>query len=227
MVPPGSMTRDPISKPRASYDAVAEPYAASFSDELAGKPLERGLLDTIAELSTLLGGPIADVGCGPGHVTRYLAERGAHAFGIDLSPAMVALARARQAGLDFSVGSMTALEAKDGEWAAAVALYSIIHLDAADRAAAYAELARVIRPGGWLLMSFHVSTAEKPAGAEVHLETWFDAAVDLTAFFIDPEEASAGLRAAGFEIRARLDREPWVSSEYPSRRCYLLARRTP
>jgi SAM-dependent methyltransferase len=217
---------DEVARVRASYDAVAERYAAAFADELAGKPLERGLLDAFAELCGAVGGPVADVGCGPGHVTRYLADRGARAFGLDLSPGMVAVARARLPGLEFRTGSLAALGAPDGAWAGAVALYSIIHLQPAHRAGAYRELARVIRTGGWLLVAFHTSSADHPTGSAVHLDTWFDAPVDLTGHFLDPDELSAGLRAAGFEIRARLDREPWSAAEYPSRRCYLLARRS-
>jgi SAM-dependent methyltransferase len=211
---------------RASYDAVAERYAAAFADELAGKPLERGLLDCFVELSAALGGPVADVGCGPGHVTRYLADRGAAAFGLDLSPGMVDVARARYPGLEFRAGSLTALDAPDGAWAGVVALYSIIHLAPAERDTAYGELARVLRAGGWLLLAFHVSSADQPPGSALHLDTWFEAAVDLTGYFLDPDEVSAGLGAAGFRVLARLEREPWSTAEFPSRRCYLLARRS-
>jgi hypothetical protein len=118
---------------------------------------------------------------------------------------------------------MTALSAADGSFTGVVALYSIIHLEGADRTRAFAELARVLQPGGVLLLSFHVSTAEQSPGSVAHLEQWFDTAVDLDAHFLDPEAISAALRDAGFEIRARLDREPYPSVEYPSRRTYLLA----
>ena len=210
---------------RAIYDAVAEQYAAAFADELAAKPLERGLLDSFAELCRELRGPIADVGCGPGHVTRYLADRGVDVFGVDLSPAMVEVARVRYPGLEFRAGSLTALDAGDATWAGAVALYSIIHLPAPQRDVAYRELARALRAGGLLLISFHVSTATQSAGTSVHLDTWFQTTVDLTGYFLDPAEVMAGLCAAGFEIRAELEREPYSIGELPSRRCYLLARR--
>jgi hypothetical protein len=139
---------------------------------------------------------------------------------------MVAAGRARFPGLEFRTGSLAALGAPDGAWAGAVALYSMIHLPPPARAGAFRELARVIRAGGWLLLSFHVSSADHWTGSAFHLDTWFDAPVDLTGYFLDPDEVGAGLRAAGFEIRARLDREPWSAAEYPSRPCYLLARRT-
>lgn len=56
----------------ATYDAVARTYDTELRDELARKPLDRALLDAFVELAG--SGTIADVGCGPGQVTRYLAE---------------------------------------------------------------------------------------------------------------------------------------------------------
>lgn len=55
------------NRTRRSYETVAHAYAAEIADELAGKPLDRGLLDSLAELAA--GGIIGDIGCGPGHVT--------------------------------------------------------------------------------------------------------------------------------------------------------------
>jgi SAM-dependent methyltransferase len=59
---------------------------------------------------------------------RYLSERGAKAAGLDLSPAMVELARRLNPGLEFRAGDMRALEISDGSLAAIVAFYSVIHL---------------------------------------------------------------------------------------------------
>ena len=214
-----------VERIRTSYDAVAEAYAAALGDELAGKPLDRALLDGFAELCRAGEGPVYDLGCGPGHVTRYLAERGVDARGLDLSPEMVRIAGARNPALAFVVGTMTALDAPDASWGGAVALYSIIHLDPDERPRALREIARVLRPGGWLLVAFHVSSADHPMGSSIHLEMWFDASVDLSTHFLDPDEILGELRAAGLDVRARLDREPWSAAEYPSRRCYALARR--
>lgn len=214
-----------VDRTRASYDAVAEAYATAISGELADKPLDRALLDGFAELCRAAGGPVYDLGCGPGHVTAYLAERGVDARGLDLAPEMVRIARARHPALPFTVGSMTALEAQDGTWAGAAALYSIIHLDRAERRRAFREIARVLEPGGWFLVAFHVSSADHPMGSSLHLDAWFGASVDLTAHFLDPAEILVDLQEAGLELRARLDREPWSAAEYPSRRCSALARR--
>jgi SAM-dependent methyltransferase len=219
--------RDAAARVAATYDAVAERYAAAMVDELAERPIERGLLDALVALTAPLGKPLADLGCGPGHVARYLADRGADVLGIDLSPQMIEAARRRFPGLSLRVGSMTALPDGDATWAGAALLYAIIHLTAEERAAAFAELARVVCPGGHVLVSFHVAAAAHPAGSALHLERWFDTDVDLTTYFLEPEEILAGLQGAGFILQARLDRQPLSAHEYPSRRTYLLLRREP
>jgi uncharacterized membrane protein YdjX (TVP38/TMEM64 family)/SAM-dependent methyltransferase len=216
-----------MERVRGAYDAVAARYADAMVNELDERPIERGLLDEVVRAARegVGGGPIADVGCGPGHVAGYLADRGADVLGFDLSPAMIDLARARSPGLDFRIGSMLAIDAKDAMWSGAVALYSLIHFAPAERIMACRELARVLRPNAPLLVSFHVSSADYPTGSSVHLETWFEMPVDLTGYFLDPDVVLAEARGAGFELRARLDREPLSANEYPSRRCYLLLRR--
>src|SRR5690349_18484127 len=110
----------------AGYDAVAAQYAAEIGDELPGKPVDRAFLTILAESAGL--GVVADVGCGPGHITAYLHRMGVDAVGVDLSPGMVAVARHRHPDLGFTVGSLLSLPVDDGGWAGAVCAYSIIHL---------------------------------------------------------------------------------------------------
>ena len=200
---------------RHSYDLVAARYAAELGDELAGKPLDRALLDAVAELAD---GPVLDVGCGPGHVAAYLARR-VPVVGVDLSPQMCA-----HASVPVCAGDMTALPFRSHSVSALVCLYAVIHLDAAERAAAYAEFARVLRPGGHALVAFHVRDAETSAGQAKTLTRWWDNEVELTFRFLDPDAETRALAEAGLTVTARLDRAPDPRVEHASDRAYLLAR---
>lgn len=208
---------------QAAYDAVARAYDAQLRNELDGKPLDRALLEGFVQLAG--AGTIADVGCGPGHVTRFLAARHPDVIGVDLSPGMITVARERAPELALAVGSMLELPVGAGAWAGAVALYSIIHLTAEERATACRELARVVRPGGWLLVSFHVDSAEFATGEVNHLTSWFGESVELDGFFLDSAEVASELESAGWTVTAEVKRQPYPGVEYPSRRCYLLAQR--
>jgi SAM-dependent methyltransferase len=213
-----------VERTTRSYDTIAEQYARQIADELAGKPLDRALYALFAEVVGT-DGIVADVGCGPGHVTDHLTELGLNVLGIDGSPGMITVARRLYPRARFEVGTFAALPADDGAWAGAVVPYSIIHLDRAERRAAAVELARAIRPKGWLLVAFHIGDADHPAGSVAHLTEWWGSEVDLDFHFLDPAEVSADLATAGFRLMSRTDREPWPAVEHQSRRSYLLALR--
>jgi SAM-dependent methyltransferase len=201
-----------------SYDRIAQRYAAEVGGELTHKPFDRALLDAVAELAG--GGPVADVGCGPGHVAAYLADRGARTVGLDLSPGMCAVARA--AGVPAAAADMTALPLRAGSLAGLVCLYAVIHLDASSRTAAYREFARVLQDGGRALVAFHTSDPEHPTGAAQHVDEWWGQPVDLTFRYLDADEEVTALRSAGLTLVARLDRSPHDGVEHPSRRTYLV-----
>jgi SAM-dependent methyltransferase len=204
---------------RRSYDAVAEVYAAGFRDELAGKPLDRALLACLAEQAED-GAPIADLGCGPGHAAAWLADRGVSAVGIDLSPAMIDVGRRNYPHVEFRVGDLLELPAADGELGAAIAFYSIIHLESEELPRAFGEVHRVLRPGGLVLVAFHI-------GAEVrHLDEWLGQAVDVDFRFYQPPEIGAAIERAGFQTEMSLERVSYPG-EVNTHRAYLLARRQP
>jgi SAM-dependent methyltransferase len=161
---------------RAAYDAVAADYAARFDAELAAKPLDRALLAAFAELVHAADvGPVADLGCGPGHSTAQLQSLGLSVFGIDLSPGMVAVARGAHPGLRFDEGSMTSLDLPDGAAGGIVALYSTIHLPPESLPVAFSEFHRVLAPGGHALLAFQVGDER------VHLERGREGAARLPA----------------------------------------------
>lgn len=214
------MTDDRIA---ASYDSIAARYAEEISGEMAHKPVDRAWLRCLAELGG--DGIVADVGCGPGHVTAFLAELGIQAVGVDLSPEMVVVARKHHPDLSFEVGSLLALPVDDGAWSGAVCAYSIIHLEEHERPAAFRELFRAIRAGGWLLLSFHISGEGAGPGEVKHIDQWWGREVDLRFHFLSPPTISGELRAAGFEVMAVTERSPWPEVEAQTHRCHLLARR--
>jgi SAM-dependent methyltransferase len=204
---------------RRSYDLVAARYAAEIGDELAGKPLDRAVLNAFAKLSS---GLVIDVGAGPGHVAGYLAQQGVSLVVTDLSPVMCGLAR--RAGLPAVAADMTALPFDAGVAGGVLCLYAVIHLDVEQRASAYASFARVLRPGGLALVAFHTSDADVPVGGEKLMSSWWGSSIELTFRFLDPRCERDALIAAGFESVAVLDRAPGPN-EHPSQRSYLLMRK--
>ncbi|HJR02279.1 MAG TPA: methyltransferase domain-containing protein [Methylomirabilota bacterium] len=205
------------SRIRESYDELAATYTARIFGELAGKPLDRHLLNRFAE-DVRDRGLVADVGCGPGHVTRYLHEQGVRMLGIDLSPRMIDCARKRSPAIEFRVGDMRTLELPDGALVGLVAFYALIHIDERDMAATLRELRRVLAPGGLLLIAFHVGEET------VHRDELWGHAVSLDFRFLMPDRMIARLVEAGFVVLERIEREPYPEVEHPSRRGYLLAR---
>ena len=202
---------------REGYDLVAEEYAAQVGDELAGKPLDRSLLEAFASSDGL----IADIGCGPGHVAAFLAAAGAQVVGLDLSPAMCGVAR-RDTGLPAAAADLRALPVRTGALAGVVCLYTVIHLDDVGRLAAYREIARVLKPGGQALLSFHTSDAAVAMGASLTLTEFMGADVDLTFRYLDPAAETAALESIGLMLTQRWDRGPYEGVEHPSQRAYLL-----
>ncbi|MBE3560563.1 MAG: class I SAM-dependent methyltransferase [Ktedonobacteraceae bacterium] len=201
-----------------SYDQVADEYVLRIADELEHKPLDRQLLDRFAR-EVQGSGPVCDLGCGPGHVTRYLFDRGVSVFGADLSSHMVELARKRNPDIPFRQEDMASLDVEDESWVGIVAFYSLIHFHRPQLIPVLQEIRRVLQPGGLFLLAFHV-------GQEVrHLEEWWGKQVRLDTVFFEREEMEGYLRAAGFEIEESLVRPPYIGVEVETQRAYIFARK--
>ncbi len=202
---------------RESYDSAAISYADHLTTELAGKPLDRHLLNRFAE-ETRGRGLVADLGCGPGHVARYLKELGVTMVGIDLSPRMIRVAADLNPGIDFRVGDMKRLDLPDASLGGVVAFYSIVHFDSSELGPILHEIRRGLVPGGLALLAFH-------AGDQVvHVDDLFGAPVSLDFRFHVPSKVIEALRSAHFKVIEHVEREPYEGAEYPSRRCYLFGR---
>lgn len=201
---------------RTTYDIVAGDYVAHIFDELKNKPFDCRLLDEIA-VRAGRSGVICDLGCGPGHVARYLHERGANVCGIDLSPGMIERARALTPAVRFEAGDMRALEVSDGAWQAIVAFYSIVHIPKASLVDVFREMKRVLAPGGLLLLSFHIGSEP------VHRDEWWGHTVSIDFLFFQTDEVTAALESSGFAIERVMERDPYPDVEYQSRRAYIVA----
>src|SRR5579863_492371 len=148
------MNDDPTNSIRQSYDRLAEEYTRRIADELRHKPLDRELLDRFAK-QTKGRGEVCDMGCGPGHVARYLRDAGASVFGLDLSPGMLEQARKLNPDISFREGNMLALDIPDGTLAGITAFYAIVNIPKQSLPVVFREFQRVLRPGGRLLLAFH------------------------------------------------------------------------
>jgi SAM-dependent methyltransferase len=201
---------------RAAYDTVAADYAEHTRTGLADRPLERGLLAAFAEIVQTAGArPVADLGCGPGHVTAYLHGLGLDVFGVDLSPGMIASARKEYPDLRFDEGSMTALHLPDSTLGGITAFYSTIHLPLDQVPGVFAEFHRVLAPGGQVLVAFQVGDEQRQRTEA------FGHPVTLDYYLRPPEVVAELLDQAGLPVKARLVREPGEGETVP--RAHLLA----
>jgi len=210
-------TRD--ERVRTSYAAVAGVYADHLIEEFADQPFESWLLGRIAALAGQH--PVVEVGCGPGHITAFLAAAGADASGIDLTPEMVAEARRRFPEGEYAVGDLRQLmrPVTDSGWGAVLAWYSLIHLAPAELPEAVAALSRPVLPGGFLAVALQ-------AGAGVQTFTsWHDLEVDVDLFLHEPKAVLAAASAAGLVDLEWYHRGPIAARDETSERFYLLARK--
>jgi SAM-dependent methyltransferase len=199
---------------RAGYATIAGAYATELLGELAGKPLDRAFLDAFAETVT---GRVADLGCGPGQIAAYLATRRVSVEGLDLSPEMIAQARAAHPAIEFRVGDLFALPYADASLGGIVAFYAIVHTPTAELE--FRDFHRVLAPGGLVAVAFHIGDME------THVDELWGEPTSLDFYFHPTDAVIAALARAGLTVEARLEREPYANAEHPSRRAYLLARR--
>ncbi|MBB1514752.1 DUF480 domain-containing protein [Tessaracoccus sp. MC1679] len=194
----------------AAYDAVAAAYA---EDRRALGEFEEWFLARIVKLA----GPhrTADVGCGAGAVTAFLAEEGADPVGIDVSTAMIAEAAARHPNIDVEVGDMRRLlrPTTAAGWGAVVAWHSLAHFAPSELGGIIRGLAEVLLPDGVLALAMET-------GATLdRRDEWFGHAVNLTFVRHDVAEVRRAVEAAGLGyVETYL-----VSDDEPVERLYLIA----
>jgi SAM-dependent methyltransferase len=199
-----------LTDTRVSYDTVATSYADRMRGALCGAPYLRAALALFAEAirgdgdgDSTAGGPVADVGCGPGHVTAHLRELGLDAFGIDLSPAMIDVARRDYPGVRFEVGSMTALDLADASIAGLLSCWSLVHIPDHELPGVFTQFRRVLRPGGLLVVGFHAGE-----GSKLKTEGYGGHPMNVYVHRRQPDQLADLLRAAGFAIEAQFLLDP-------------------
>jgi SAM-dependent methyltransferase len=203
---------------RTFYDAGAAAYNEWVRGALDANPVDRAVLGLFAELVEAAGGgPVLEAGSGPGRITGHLARLGVDVSGVDLSPAMVAVARKEYPDLRFDVGTMTALDRPDASLAGLAAWYSTIHIPDPRLPDVLAEFHRVLAPGGQVVLAFQVG--DRPR----RVEEAFGHSFPLDFHRRTPERMTALLLDAGLPVHTSTVREP-IDSE-KTQQCYLLARK--
>jgi SAM-dependent methyltransferase len=189
-----------LSETRSSYDADASGYAEKVRGLLERMPHLRASLALFAEqVRASGGGLVADVGCGPGYVSGYLHDAGVDVIGIDLSAEMVAIARRDHPEVRFEVGTMTDLDLADGSVAGIVAFWSVIHVPDDSVPGVFEEFRRVLRPGGRLLVGFHVGDETRHTS-----EGYTGRPISVESHHRRPSTITGWLRDAGFTIETEL-----------------------
>jgi SAM-dependent methyltransferase len=204
-----------LAETRTAYDTVAVNYAEMLRDNLARMPFDRAMLGLFAET---VSGPVVEVGCGPGRIAGYLSSLGMSVSGIDLSPGMVAVARAAFPGLRFEVGSMTDLDLADESVGGLVAWYSIIHTPPELLVTVFREFRRVLRAGGVVLLAFQVGDERRRIS-----QAYGHDGLSVDAYRLLPERVVSLLGEAGLVAYARLVRDAEGVEKVPQ--AYVLARK--
>jgi SAM-dependent methyltransferase len=209
--------------PAATYDTVASAYAANFLHELDHKPFDCEILTRFAAATrrgSREGHPVCDLGCGPGHVGAFLSGRGVDTVGIDLSAGMVAQARLSYPALSFAQGDMTALDLPDGSFTGIVCFYALIHVPRSQVPTALSEMARVLVPGGALLVAVH------GGHGTLHADEMVGQPADLDVTLFSLAELRDLAHGAGFAVVEAHERAAY-ETEHPTQRLYVWATAAP
>lgn len=213
-----------VSSARIAYDYSAEQYvkfAGATISPATETPLDRALLELFVEIvSPRSKGPVLDVGCGPGRVAAFLADRGVQTHGIDVSVAMIAAARRMHPHIAFDEGTLTRLPVDDDTAAGAIYWYSIIATPPLELHDVWDELDRVLASDGHVLLAFQAGQNAAATRPEA-----YGSSTTLTLYHHCVEDVAASLRDCGFEVRADIRREPELEYE-STQQAFLFVRRS-
>jgi len=197
---------------RRSFNLAAERYSELFKDEMKQKEYDRLLLNRFAG-NFDSESVICDMGCGPGHITRYLFDKGLNVFGIDISEKCIEIARRKNPKMRFQVMDMARLDIEDESIDGIIAFYSIIHTPKRFVHILFREFNRVLKKGGKILIVVKKGNTE---GYVNELEG-FKTRLYFTNF--TEEELENYLQDSGFRRIFLETRQPY-DFEIPVKRIY-------
>uniref|UniRef100_UPI003F584CA5 class I SAM-dependent methyltransferase n=1 Tax=Mycolicibacterium obuense TaxID=1807 RepID=UPI003F584CA5 len=187
---------------RDSYDRVADNYVEMVTTtgigDIRTHPWLKAAMDAFASCVAPIG-PVIDVGCGPGTVTAYLAERGIEVSGIDLSPRMIDHARRLHPQCKFAVGSATDLDLHPASLGGILGWWSLFNLPRNVLPTVLAAFAASLRPGGQLIIATHVGDNDVE-----RTEAYNGVPVQWTTYQWQPEQLVALVKQEGLRPVADL-----------------------
>lgn len=203
---------------RAAYDTVAEDYAEAFADDLLQLPLDRHVLDTFVR-RVAVGGPVLDLGCGPGQVGQYLGERGLLVVGMDLAPQMLLVARRRTGNGRLVCGDMRSIPFRPGTFQGVVAFYSVHNLRRPELRLALGEIQRILKTSGTFVLATHLGQGE------VYSDEFLGHDIETVGGTLyRDDELLAALESQSFVVEEVHHRDP-LPHEHNTQRIYLTSRR--
>lgn len=135
------------SQDKASEIAFFDSHGAAAAYDVFTPATNKRLIDMFARLSGLPSGArVVDLGCGSGVFTNLLQQRGYRCSGVDLSPNLIAIARANFSSIEFHTGDIEQLPFADASFDGVLLSGVLHHLPERSRCAA--EVFRILRPGG-------------------------------------------------------------------------------
>ena len=204
---------------RTAYDVAAEDYAEAFADDLLRLPIDREVLDSAA--NRLSGDSLVlDLGCGPGQVGQYLAERGLRVIGLDLALRMLLVARRRTRNPNLACGDMRSVPFGSESFSGVVGFYSIHHLPRSALRTALTEIRRILQSDGLFVVATHLGESE------VYSSEFLGHQIETVGGTLyGKDELFDELQSQSFVVEDVRHRDP-LPHEHQSRRVYVTSRLT-
>jgi len=199
-------------KTRKSYNLAAEKYFQDFKDEMKQKEFDRVFLDEFSSHFTSES-MLCDLGCGPGHITRYVFDKGLNIFGVDISEKCIEIARRENPKMRFMTMDMARLDLANESIDGIISFYSIIHTPKQFQPLLFQEFNRVLKMGG------RITVVVKKGNTEGYINEPEGYKTSLYFANFNEDEIRNYLKSNGFKIDFLKTRHPY-DFEIPVDRIY-------